>query len=83
MKKLVADTTTEGAFTFNRIARAHGSNQTKIEVDRNGRPWGMVWTFRNTRTETHPWHAKALNGEHKAFYEADGGLRAAMDFIKG
>ena len=26
-----------------------------------------MWTWPNTRYETHPWHAKPLDGEHRTF----------------
>jgi|SRR5579864_2949640 len=54
-----------------------GSNARTINVSQGGQPFGQLWTFRNTATDTHPWHAKPLNGPHAAFYKEDGGLNAA------
>ena len=44
--------------------------QMTVNVDRDGVPFGQIWTFRDTASEWHPWHAKLINGEHKAFYGA-------------
>ena len=77
------NTTTEGQFLFTKINPSHGSNVLKINVDRAGVPFGQIWTiFRDCPGEVHPWHAKPLTGEHKTFWENDGGLRAAMDYMK-
>ena len=61
--------TTIGRFTFTKVRRNIGSSCTQVNVDKDGRPFGALWTFRNTKTEWHPWHAQALNGEHRTFPE--------------
>ena len=38
-----------------------------VEVSRNGRPLGLLWTWLNTADTKHPWHAKPLNGRHHTF----------------
>lgn len=40
---------------------------TKINVDRNGQPYAQIWTFKDTRSEWHPWHLKTLSGYYKTF----------------
>ena len=45
---------------------------------------GPIWTFRNTRTEFHPWHglrAERFGAGHRAFYSQEGGKRAAVEFV--
>lgn len=62
-----------------------GSSQRVIDVERNGEPFGQLWTFRNSRTTWHPWHAKPLHGEHKTFWNADetgGNLPAAKAYLQ-
>lgn len=59
-------------FEYNRRKRKPGSNMIEVEVSRNGRPFGMIWTFVASRREKHPWHSKPLNGDHAAFYGRDG-----------
>lgn len=53
--------------TFLKVAKKPGSSQQTINVERNGKPFGQLWTWPNTKTEWHPWHAKPLNGDHKTF----------------
>ena len=67
---------------FSQQKTYRGSNQISIDVARNGRPFGQIWTFRKTATETFPWTAKTLAGEFKHFYKVDGGLRAAKKWIE-
>lgn len=51
-----------------RVARRSGSNMLTWEIDTTlGSPLGEIWTFVNTATECHPYHAKPLYGEHKTF----------------
>ena len=69
------------AFTFGPKTTTPGSSTIKINVDKDGEPFGQLWTFKKKPGYFHPWHAKALHGEHKAFYAADGGLEAAKRYI--
>lgn len=46
------------------------SGRISINVDRNGRPFGQLWTYRNTAEEFHPWHAKTLAGAYQVFQPA-------------
>lgn len=51
-----------------RIPRHKGSNMLTWEVDTTGgTPLGAIWTFVNTTTESHPYHVKPLDGEHKTY----------------
>jgi hypothetical protein len=70
--------------TFTKREVRRGSSQIVIDVERNGVPFGQLWTFKNTRTTWHPWHAKPLNGEHKAFYKGETGrdLVAAKAYME-
>lgn len=53
--------------TFTRVPKKPGSTQQTINVERNGEPFGQLWTWPNTRTERHPWHVKLLEGNHRTF----------------
>ena len=53
--------------TFTKAKKRPGSSKVEINVSKGGAPFGMLWTWANTRTEWHPWHAKPLNGEHATF----------------
>lgn len=66
--------------TFKNILPAKGANRREINVEVDGKPFGQLWTFM-AKGETHPWHAKTLSGEYRAFYSKDGGLTAALDFM--
>lgn len=72
--------------TYTKRAARKGSTQVSIDVSRNdGRPFGAIWTFRNTRDTWHPWHAKPLNGEHRTFWnaaETGGDLAAAKAYLE-
>lgn len=52
---------------FITMKRNKGSNQITINLELDGKPYGQIWTFRNTNTEQHPWHVKLLSGEYKNF----------------
>jgi hypothetical protein len=59
--------------------RVPGGKSTRIDVDRNGKPFAAMWTFR-VKGEEHPWHVKPTDnahGEHEVFWKSDGGLTAA------
>lgn len=45
-----------------------GSNQITVNVDRDGHPFGQIWTFRDTRSTKSPWHVKAEDGSFTHFY---------------
>jgi hypothetical protein len=70
--------------TFHPVAKVSGSNQTTINVGRNGKPFGQLWTF-TANGETHGWHAKTLNGSYKLFDGASksANLTAAKAWMKG
>jgi hypothetical protein len=53
--------------TFTKVFTAPTTSTKTVNVSRNGEPFGQLWTWKNTRTEQHPWHAKPLNGEHEVF----------------
>lgn len=46
--------------------KARGTNRTAWNVDRNGEPFGQIWTFK-AQGEAHPFHAKTLSGEYEKF----------------
>jgi len=64
--------------TFIKAVKRPGLTQKTINVERNGKPFGQLWTWPNTKTEKHPWHAKPLNGKHETF----GTLREAKNHMK-
>lgn len=55
-------------FTFNeRRIPAGDDGKREIEVSRNGRPYGLLWTWEGIPDEWHPWHAKPLHGDHHTY----------------
>lgn len=44
-----------------------GSNMVCVNVDRNGIPFGQLFTFRDTKTDKYPWTAKTLKGDFVTF----------------
>jgi len=52
---------------FTKQIKSKGSNRIAINVDRNGVPFGQIWTYRNTAVENHPFHAMPLDGDHVTF----------------
>jgi hypothetical protein len=58
-----------------------GSNRIAWNVDKNGIPFGQIWTFRNTDTETHLFHAKDkfdVYAAFKTYAEAETFMRGLM-----
>ena len=53
--------------SFTNVITKPGSTQQTVNVSRDGEPFGQLWTWANTRTELHPWHAQPLDGLHKLF----------------
>lgn len=81
------------SLTFRIQKKRHGSTMMVVDVERDGQPFGQLWTWPTTRTEDHPWHAKPLNGEHKVFWkhsaplairaaEGGGGIKAAKAYME-
>jgi hypothetical protein len=75
--------------TYTKQKTKPGSTQQVINVDRDGKPFGQIWTFRDTKDTWHPWHAKPLNGQHVTFTkgrlgEGDqpGSLQAAKAYME-
>lgn len=64
--------------TFSAAVRNPGSKQVQWNVDRDGKPFGAIWTFKVPR-ERHPFHTKPLNGHHRCWYT----LAAAKNHMKG
>jgi hypothetical protein len=54
------------ATTFHALKKIAGSNMTSVNVDRDGKPFGSLWTF-TAKGETHGWHAQTLKGAYKLF----------------
>ena len=70
--------------TFSKIRTAVGSTRQYIEVSRNGKPFGTIWTYKNTKKESSPWQAQTLNDVHKVFeYNTDKNkaLKDAKDWM--
>lgn len=55
-----------------------GSNRIAYNVDRNGVPFGQIWTFKASG-EVHPFHVKTLAGAYAYFPKYD----EAERFIRG
>ena len=66
--------------TFHPVAPLKGIDTKTINVSRDDKPFGQMWTFTNTKDEEHPWHVSPLNGEHKVFW-GKGGLQAAKEYM--
>lgn len=66
-------------FTIARVTRHHGSNLISWNVDLNGHAFGQIWTYRNTATETHRFHAKTLAEDYADFAT----YAEAESFIRG
>ena len=46
-----------------RLKDANG--KTYINVSKHNQPYGMMWTWCNTKSDQHPWHGKKTEtGEH-------------------
>jgi len=58
---------TKATTTFIEVPKKPGSSQHTINVERDGKPFGQIWTWPNTATEHHLWHVKPLNGNHETF----------------
>ena len=55
--------------------RVKGGNVVAVNVERCGRPFGQIWTFK-AKNEIHFWHFKTVNGLYQVFPTR----RAAQDF---
>ena len=55
--------------------RVEKGNKIEINVSLNRKPYGQLWTWKNTEKEKHPWHAQPLDGKHQVFW-GDGGRKA-------
>ena len=64
---------------FTKAPKRKGTNRIAINVDYMDVPVGQIWTYRDTTTETHPFQAKHLNGDHGVF----GTLDEAKNFFRG
>lgn len=72
-------TTRTQQITITKRPTHKGGSAIEWAVDLDGRPFGMIWTFKNTATETHRFHAKTLRGVYDNFATYD----AAERFIRG
>lgn len=36
-----------------------------INIEKDGEPFGQLWTWKDTKSEKHPWHVRLLNGQYK------------------
>jgi len=66
--------------TFSKVIRKSGSSMKTIEVSKDEKPFGSLWTWFE-KGEEHPWHVKPLTREHKFFYGKNG-LKMAKEYIK-
>jgi len=62
--------------TFSKIRNANGSTRQYIEVSKDGKPFGSLWTYKESRTDQHPWQARTLNDQHKVFWNTSDKKRA-------
>jgi hypothetical protein len=69
------------SIAFAPAVRAPGSNRIAINVSKDGRPFGQLWTFANDRKTFHGWHAETLAGEYEFFEPSD--LSAAAKKVAG
>ena len=53
--------------TFTPVKRLRGSNIIEINVDRDGVPFGQIWTFLKTGHTSSMVHAQPLTGKAVAF----------------
>lgn len=67
----------QDAFEFVSAPQYSGSNSMQINVKYRGRPYGALWSFKETKTESFGWHAKKLNGEYAFFDPRDYGSKKA------
>lgn len=69
--------------TFSTIIGGPKGKKT-INVSRHGYPYGQMWTWKDTKTNQHPWHVKPLTGKHTCFWPKDciNAKYDAMDWIE-
>ena len=54
----------------------------QINVEKDGKPFGQLWTWKDTEDTFHPWHAKPLHGSHMTFDGSVNGLIAAKKYLE-
>lgn len=70
----------EVSIEFIKVKPFAGSAMTNVyNVNRNGQPFGQVWTFKNTRTEVHPYHA--VLAADPATHQTFSNIKAAKDWM--
>lgn len=70
--------------TYIKRVPIEGSTTREIAVEKDGKPFGLIWTYKNTKTCWHPWHVVGCGVEHKTFYKGEKGrdLKAAKAYIE-
>ena len=71
--------------TFSNQIVQSGSNCISINVSHNNVPFGIIRTFRDTKTDQSPWQAIPLKGLHKDFWGIAGKpatKKEALEFAK-
>jgi len=63
--------------SFSKMIKNNGSSMRTWNVDRDGKPFGQIWTF-VSRGEEHPFHAKTLDGK----YQTHGRLVDAKTYME-
>ncbi len=53
--------------TFFKAVNLRGSNRTAFNIDLNGRAYGAIYTYKDTKNEWHPWRLVTLSGYTKTF----------------
>jgi hypothetical protein len=68
--------------TITKAPKVSGSNAIRWNVDLDGRPFGQIWTFKNTKTDTHRFHVATLGRpplpSFATYAEAERALRGQM-----
>jgi len=53
---------------YTKVPKVSGSSIQTINISKDGKSYGQMWTWPNTKNETHPWHVKLLNNTHNISY---------------
>jgi hypothetical protein len=58
--------------TFTAVQQQAGSNRLFVNVsDPNGKPFGQLWTFSDSKSEWHPWQVSTVSGDYHAAIGGD------------
>lgn len=54
--------------TFSKQITHKGSNSIQINVEKNGAPYGIIRTFKETKRDSSPWQVILLDGTYECFW---------------